>query len=73
MHQLHLFQDYNIMDVKAKNQDSSVSNGEGHPDQVQFLAVQDFSLLHHINAGSGALPPSYPMYTVGEAGKTAGT
>jgi hypothetical protein len=33
--------------------------------QVQFSAVQDFSLLHSVQTNSGAHPASYPMGTRG--------
>jgi hypothetical protein len=33
--------------------------------RVQFLAVQEFSLLHSIRTDSGAHPASYPMGTLG--------
>jgi hypothetical protein len=52
---------YNLCLVKIQSHDSSV----GKVTQVQFRAVQDFSLLHGIQADSGDHPASYPMGTGG--------
>jgi hypothetical protein len=39
---------------------SSVCIGTGWTTRVRFPAGQDLSLLHSVQAGSGAHPPSYP-------------
>jgi hypothetical protein len=47
--------------VYVKSRDSSVSIVTDCTARVRYPAVQDFSLLHGVQTGSGAHPASYPM------------
>jgi hypothetical protein len=51
-----------------------IATGYGLEARVRFPAVQDFSLLHSVQIGSGAHPASHPMSTGGSfaGGKAAG-
>jgi hypothetical protein len=45
--------------------DTSAESRDSWTARVRFPAVQDFSLLHRVQAGSGAHSASYPMGTGG--------
>jgi hypothetical protein len=45
--------------------DSSVGIATGWTTRVRFPALQDYSLLHVVQTGSGAHPASYPVGTWG--------
>jgi hypothetical protein len=50
---------------EVRSRDISVGTATGWTARVRFPAVQDFSLLHSVQTGSGVHPASYPMGTGG--------
>jgi hypothetical protein len=61
-----------IQYIIIRRRDSSVGipmGYQGWRNRVRFQAVQDFSLLHCVQTGSGVHPASYPMCTGGKSGR----